>query len=336
MTVNTENPKRARPTIVDIARISGVTKATVSKALDPTGRYALSDAVRRRVLEAAQQIGYQARSSAEDRQETVAVVYDALAAATVSGQQLTKIVSALAQESLAQRVRMVALPVVGPIDAFKRHADEHSTAGMIVVGPVDQRTERFILESQQRSVIINGFSDTPLVQVLSDAQRGAEQLAGHLVSCGHQHLFFCTGDSNPRCATLRKEGLRSAIRRAQLNEDLVIFTDVQHCLDQLSQTAARHSAIIADTCATAVELWHGCWSRGIRVPEQVSLASFEDAYPLERLTPPVTAMQAPIQQLATEAVALLLDQVHDEQSPLPRKVLVAETLVQRQSTEPKQ
>src|ERR1700722_1251474 len=57
-----ESPVRGRSTIIDVARLSGVAPATVSKALDVTGRYGLSDEVRRRVVEAADRLNYRSRS----------------------------------------------------------------------------------------------------------------------------------------------------------------------------------------------------------------------------------------------------------------------------------
>src|SRR5206468_11134876 len=69
----------------------------------------------------------------------------------------------------------------------------------------------------------------------------------------------------------------------------------------------------------------------VRVPTDLSIAALDDSYPAEQLTPPLTAVRAPLEQMAAEAATLLVEQIESRQSPLPRRMVLRPTLMVRES-----
>ena len=75
----------------------------------------------------------------------------------------------------------------------------------------------------------------------------------------------------------------------------------------------------------------GAMARGIRVPDDISVATFNDTYPVMEVIPPLTTVALPTKQIAEDAVRLLLERIEQPQQP-PETVMLEESLVVREST----
>jgi LacI family transcriptional regulator len=328
--------KKVRTTINDVAKLSGVTKATVSKALDTTSRYGLSEDIRRRVAEAAQQLDYRpggrGRAFDDEQSRTIALFY---ARATPSAGDVHERLIAAAAEALAARgCRMIHLPLLGDPQNWKNQIDKHRVAGALVIDPIDRAVENLLRGIAWRSVLLNAASSLPFSQVIVDAVAGASALTRHLLEKGHRRIAFYGGSLSVEMTQLRLEGFQQAMHKANLAEGASIVAHPHQFIERWSNESARPTAVITGTVTAAIELMQVCWRNGIRVPADLSIATLEDSALAEKLTPPLTAMRCPTGQLGSEAANLLVDQIEGEQSGLPRKILVLESLVVRESTRP--
>ncbi len=110
------------------------------------------------------------------------------------------------------------------------------------------------------------------------------------------------------------------------------FTDVQEVIRHIETAAARPTAIIAYADRTALPLLHACWKQGIRVPQDLSIATFNDV-PFTRYSiPPLTTVDIPAEQLAARAFEMLLAQIESETPVVePQIVVIPGSLIVRES-----
>ena len=133
----------------------------------------------------------------------------------------------------------------------------------------------------------------------------------------------------------RLAGYRRAMHRAGLtNDDLI----VEGAFDAASGVAGAATLIDRDAdaifCAndaTALGALETIRSRGLRVPEDVALAGFDDLEFAARLDPPLTTVRQGVRQQGAEAVSNLFQLINDPDGS-PRRVLLPTELVIRQST----
>jgi len=213
--------------------------------------------------------------------------------------------------------------------------DEHRVSGWLGLREINESIEMALRQLGQPVVLLGGSADCVLSHVLPDEGQAANLLVRHLFDLGHVRIALCLGSPRIAAATrlARLEGYRGTMRRLGLNENSQVFAGPSDWFEGRMRAAGNQpTAVIADSLSTAIEIQDGSWSRGIRVPGDISLASFDDNHTAEQMK--ITAIQPRLDQAAKEAVNLLLDQIDGRQSTLARKILVGATLSIRRSTGP--
>ncbi len=340
------DPVRQRPTLSDIAAAAGVSKATVSKALN--GRQDVAAETRERVLAAVAELGYRpttASLAAPDRR-ALAVVFDipaspyilgvlqgVLASATDQGVDL---ITRLAPERATRTERVVArewvadqraVGVVGIIGlTLSRpneliHAASDANLPVIIVDPVDTRHRR-------------------MVSVGSSNWAGARTATEHLVGLGHRRIAWIGGPEGSVAARDRLYGYQAALDAAGLEVDPALIradqfevaTGARHARDLLT-AADPPTAIMAADDEIAVGVLATAHALGIRVPEQLSVTGFDDTPQAAWTTPPLTTVHQHLEGMGRMAVETALAMA-EGRHPASRHVELATSLTVRESTGP--
>ena len=74
------------------------------------------------------------------------------------------------------------------------------------------------------------------------------------------------------------------------------------------------------------------WERGARVPEDLSVATFSDSYPVAEVIPPLTTVALPTGEMGRTAAQMVVEQIQSSGEAEPRRVVLKETLIVRKST----
>jgi len=320
---------KRRPTITDVARLSGVTPATVSKALDTSGRYLLSDAIRQRVAQAAETIGYRRGQGRElaSRVHVVALLHKPTGS---SDSQFESTSFALAQALRARGYHLLHRPLVNDERIQQVLANERDVSGAIIHGELDQPTAAALERLRRPIVLLRGTMDAHLSQAITDQADAAQKLTKHLVDLGHKRIALCSGPTvlPGDLWPLRREAFLGSMRRFGLDKQASVIT-----LDEAARSAGDScSAVITDTLGTALKLLQRLNARSVRIPADLSLATFDDAELAEHISPALTAVRDRTDLIAQEAAALLIEQIEEQQSLLPRRILVGAQLMERAST----
>jgi DNA-binding LacI/PurR family transcriptional regulator len=328
--------------MADVAAHLGVSRQLVSIVLrDQPGA---SDETRRRVREAARELGFSphggARSLRRARSkdlgvifapahstepEIVEAIYPAAAArgydVVLSAETATRSTEQAVEELLGHRC--AALIVIG---SDLKHAGLKAVAERSLVPLVDVGYGRR-----------NQFYDV----VRSSGDKGIEELVEYLVELGHRQIAYVDPASMPP-GSLRRRGYDRAVKRLDLPSDIVSvpgdYTESSY-FDQVGTTAGRAlldrprlpTAVIAPNDDTAVGLLHTLIRNGVRVPDDISVAGFDDA-PIARLSSvDLTSVRQDPELIGVSAVEAAVRRI-ENRDERPRETVVDTSLVLRSST----
>jgi LacI family transcriptional regulator len=174
------------------------------------------------------------------------------------------------------------------------------------------------------SIAPNEPDKTPLA-VRMDDYKAAYDLTNYLISLGHERIGFIKGHPKLKVSEHRFQGYCDALKKANLKIDKEIIkqgyfsresgTECSQAL--LKDTASRPTAIFAsndDMAAATIEVAN---KLHIKVPNEVSIAGFDDTTVASLAWPPLTTVRQPIAQMGETAVELLLKHLDSGQKTVP-------------------
>lgn len=326
----------------DVARLAGVSAATVSRALNNAN---LVDPVtRRRVLEAATKLRYvphgAARSLRSHRSRMVGAIvpsFDyALYARTTSAlqQRLDEkgyaLVLAEHHYDLASETRIAGQLI------------EHGVDALVLVGLDHEQALFSQLNDYGRPYVLTwGVDPTDRHPCVGfDNQAATRQVALHLLGLGHRRVGLLSAhlEGNDR-ARARGEGLRRVLAEhgLSLNDRDVAYAPIslieaEAAAMRLLQRADRPTAIVATNDVFAVGTMMACRKLGIRVPEELSVTGVDNTDLGATQTPPLTSVATPITQIGRAAADQLVARM--EGLPCPPLAPYSVELIVRGSTAP--
>jgi LacI family transcriptional regulator len=335
-----------RATLADVADDVGLSSSTVSRALDPGRSLMVNVETRARIVEAAERLGYrphlQARSLMTGRTQTIAVI-----AADLGNTAVTPILHGVASR--------VAVEGIVPIIAETN--DDSSVLAELIDHMLSRRVDAIIMLAARRQdaqVIESAGRIVPMVLALrplldvsvpvvtDDDRRGGALVAEHFADLGHTIVGQLLGPSEVMNFPLRGQGFSAVVKRRRLRQLSIrdeaaqpTFDEGSRLMNGLLDTAAElPTAVFAHNDAMAIGAIAAIRERGIRIPEDISVAGYNDVAFAEFLAPSLTTVRYPsweVGHAAAEVVLRLLAGEEDVQS-----VSFDPVLIPRGSTGPHQ
>ena len=175
---------------------------------------------------------------------------------------------------------------------------------------------------------------------LTMGDEGAAQAATeHLIALGHRRIGLISGDPEYGLSQWRVDGWRAAMAAAGLAMDGLLvegdftYASGRRAAERLLAGPAPVTAIVASSDQMALATLELARGRGLSVPGDLSLVSFDDT-PIARFShPPLTAVVQPIAEVTSRAVELIIDERAGRETPAA-PVVVPATLAVRGSTAP--
>ncbi|GAB2892929.1 LacI family DNA-binding transcriptional regulator [Streptomyces mayteni] len=162
----------------------------------------------------------------------------------------------------------------------------------------------------------------------------------HLLELGHRRIAVITGPEHMLCSRARLDGHRAAMDMAGVPVDpaLVRVGDFRHegglrHMRELLRLPDPPTAVFAGNDGQALGAYRAAAEAGLRVPEELSVVGFDDLYPGQWATPPLTTVRQPLAGMAATAATMVLDLAGGRRLPQTRVELATE-LVVRGSTGP--
>lgn len=333
----------ASPTLKDVAQSAGVHTATASRALNPATRGMVSAETARRVLRAAEHLGYRpnpiARSLRTAKTGTVGVVIP-----DITNPLFPLIVRGI--EDVLESCGYSAWIVNTDNDPGREQALVESLLSRQVEGLIvaTARIEHPLLEKlhqqQVRLVLVNRrVENVEIPSVTSDDASGVAMAVRHLAELGHTRIAHLAGPQDTSTGVLRSRAFRHAVRDHDLDDDRALVVECARWSEAAGADAFRRlidsgtgfTAVVAGNDLIALGCYDVFAERGIACPEDVSVIGFNDMSYLDKVTPPLTTVRLPQADIGTEAARMLLDCLA-EPDRHPRSVLLPVSLVVRAST----
>ncbi|MBB5711782.1 LacI family DNA-binding transcriptional regulator [Sphingomonas xinjiangensis] len=311
-----------RPTIDDVARLSGVGRATVSRVLNDGPN--VSDKMRSRVLEAVETLGYQvnlqARFLAGGANRTVLLIFSSDTESEPNSYYQAALETGALRVCAQTGFELVTHSVVqsgADVETRILHLVEESRCrGVILTPPFSDWSNlvRLLTEAGTALVRISpGSSEDPGAPgVGMDDEAAGFALARHLLDLGHRRVGFIQGLAEHLSAERRFLGAMRAFKEEGLDENAIVsrrgnftFKSGTDLLPELIATDPRPTAIICANDDTAVGALFAAHRDGLDVPRDLSIASFDDTPVSALVWPPLTTVHQPIQEMSARAMQII-------------------------------
>jgi len=176
--------------------------------------------------------------------------------------------------------------------------------------------------------------ESPLPYVAATDKQGAFDMTQYLISLGHKQIGFIFGQQEQRAAHDRFAGYKQALAEAQLPFDESYVADGDDHFDSGFQAATklirldnRPTAIFCNNDEMAAGAIAAVFESKLSVPDDVSIAGFDNIPMARQIWPPLTTVEQPIFEIAEEATNKLIkilnkEEVQELHSNLPTKIIV--------------
>lgn len=306
-------------TIYDVAERAGVAISTVSKVL--SGRHAVSDKTRARVMQAIADLNYipqaAARSLAGDRTSMIGLVITYRPEDFFADPNLVRVLFGVdTQVTEHDYALLLSLPrsADDQVSAFERLLRGYRVDGVLVESGLGEDGVMLLAEQGYPCVVI-GYSKNGLPCVYPDDYRGARLMTRHLLDLGHHRIGIINGpESFPIAMQKRLAGFEDELCADGLtfDRDYMVFGNFRQesgyaGIAHLMQLDPPPTAIFAFNDRMAIGALRWLREHGYRVPQDVSLAGFDDISQAAEVDPPLTTIRISPLDIGQRAAAMLFD-----------------------------
>lgn len=327
------------PTIKDVAKLAGVSIATVSRALN--GERRITETTRSTVERAAQQLGYQgnvlARNLRAKSNRTILVIVP----------NITAFFSGVLQ-GIEDELGPDYYVLLGNTKNDRRREEsflnlllQRGADGAIVTSVRTGSTQLLDLSRKIPVVLACQYLEDPLLPTVSvDNVRAAMEAATYLVNLGHRRIAHLAGPLDIVVSRDRVRGYSLGLAGAGLPSDPTLVKEGDFTYEsgyertrELLSQPGRPTAIFASSDEMAAGAIRAVQHQGLRVPQDVSVVGFDDTQIASIFDLPITTVSQPVGEIGRTAVRLLLRLKADPSGETTR-IKVDHHLVVRQSAGP--
>lgn len=330
-------------TIEDVAALANTSTATVSRVIN--NRPGVTEDTRQRVLALAEKLGYRPNRIAQSLALQRSHVLGFVAADLVSTVYIDffrrvqhrvekmgyQVLIADSEQSVEKekhnlevmRIHRAEGILIFPVHDWKIHTDIDHFLRM--------RLQKFPF------VVIGKLDEVSVDSVTSDEIETAQQMGRHLTHLGHRRIAFVGYEEQNRPVRERLAGIQRAMREAgtSIPEEFIITLGEGWIADlcSLLRKPNRPTAlvIINDVCSLMAH--RPIAEMGLRVPEDVSIATFDNGIWTNHLKPSLTTTSENVDEIARVAMDMLFSRIEDNDRP-PAQHLVPQEIIIRESTGP--
>ncbi len=323
----------------DVAERAGVSTVTVSNAL--AGRKGVSDELRSRIFETARECGYDLSryERKKKQQETVGVLVSSRyirVGLSFYWEMYQKVAFSLSQNGMYSALEILSEEEEdAEKPALPRCLESGRAEQLIVIGSLHKPyLERLMQKAQDRTVLLDFRDpDYSCSAVLSDNCTGMYRATQYLIDHGHRAIGFLGTPQISRNIRDRFYGYMKC-----MDDNALPIHPEWILADRNPENEAETGVKLPDALPTAIAcssdfgaavLMEALLARGICVPEDLSLASYDDYMGGDDLRRKLTTFHVDMERMAENAVQMLLQGTAEQQRG--RAIYVDSVLVERES-----
>ncbi|MFS4579769.1 LacI family DNA-binding transcriptional regulator [Phaeobacter sp. C3_T13_0] len=338
MMSNDENNGRT-PTLADVARLAGVSTATVSRYLNSPDR--VIEETRKKVGNAVLELGYapnfNARALAAKRTNTIGAIIPTMENA----------IFARGLQAFQEELGRSGITLLVASSSYQTELEEEQIRtlvsrgadGILLIGfHRDPKIYEFLKRQNVPVVVAWVFDQNAKVSTVGfDNYEAMKALADKVISMGHRRIATITAspEGNDR-ASERLRGIRASMTGAGIPETELSIVEAEYgideggaALEELLRQSVRPSVVICGNDVLAVGAIAKAQELGLRVPEDISVTGFDDIEIAKISSPALTTVHVPHRRMGKEAANILIGLVNATQTQ--SSVLIETSLVMRTS-----
>ncbi|MCS7263414.1 MAG: LacI family transcriptional regulator [Armatimonadetes bacterium] len=333
-------------TIRDVAKMAGVSVATVSSVLNNSKRIRISAETRSRVLKVAKELGYRPLRVAQGFRKGLTYLiglaiplqpdtpispffYEAVSGALKAAKEKGWMVSILGFKDRNDELSLL-----------QKAVSQRLVDGVILFDPQERDSRFSILKGNLPFVVIGRTDDPEIYTVDNDNFEAAKLATQHLIGLGHKRIAFVHVPLSYFTAKDRLDGYRQALAEANLMfcEELLVEADGYYgveagyraILSLMERVKERPTAVLAMDDTLALGCIQAAAEKGLKVPDDLAVVGFNDSAFSPHCEPPLTTVRIFADTLVYYAVDMLLRLIQDE-VVAPSRLTVPTQLIVRKS-----
>lgn len=319
--------------IREVAKLANVSPATVSRVMNGTAK--VDDEKKKRVLQAIDETGFVPNEVARSLFKKSAKIIG-LILPSIENPFFAQLAGAIERNADKHGFRLV-LCNTGSV-AEKEKAAMQMLSSMNADGIILTTSNEELREYTENSNIPIIVTDrifhgsSKLKYVHCDHYQGGRMAAEHLISCGCKSIVCIKGQQEISSARDRYDGYKDVCKEHGIKEQTMDsaydFDEGMKVTEKLLDTYKDVDGIIACNDMVAISAYKVLHKRGIKVPEQVQIIGFDDIALSRLITPELTTISQPVEEIGAKAAELIIQKDKGEQ----QEYIFEAKLVERETT----
>jgi len=331
-------------TIKEIAKHLNMSTTTVSNVIHGKDSE-VSEETRRRVQEFLKEVDYvpniNARNLAQNESKIIGLALKARVDKyenLITDPFVAEIIGGI-EETIRNAGYFMMIYISRDTEKIMRHVSTWNVDGLILFGMLDDDGIRVSTKYKKPIVCIDTYSMEGLkhfTNVGLDDEKGTYDMVNYIISCGHKRIAFLS-DNTKGVDLARLNGYKKALEEAGIEYSEKDFlkirpasAEIEKSLDEICHRALDYTAIMCVSDLYAVTLMSALTDRGIRVPEGISVAGFDDNMMGQLYRPALTTVHQDVKKKGIIAAETLLKQLKGEQTDhqitLPTSLVIRDTV----------
>ncbi len=321
----------SKPTIFNVAELAGVSIKTVSRVVNREPN--VQEKTRKKVEAAIDKLGYRpnvsARGLSSKRAYVIGLIYENPQEFSYVKDVLNSALSECETLGYSLVLKPVTVTDGTAIEDIRKFATQTRMDGVLLPPPMGDTPG---IEALLRELGLPCARLTPIseledsVTINCDDEESSFDLTRYVITLGHERIGFVKGHPDHRASHDRFHGYERALESSgiEVEESLICqgyfdFESGQSAASELLDLEERPTAIIAANDDMAAGVLHEVHERGLAIPEEISVAGFDDTVISGRTWPPLTTVRQPIREMTRVAVRQLVDKITapDSLEPAP-------------------
>ncbi|NTF44701.1 substrate-binding domain-containing protein [Rhizobium rhizogenes] len=339
------------PLMADVARLAGVAISTVSRALANPGR--VNEKTRAKIDAAAKQLGYtpnaMARGLRVGKSNTVMIILPGSLYYGVS-QVIPQVLQSINRALLENGYNLMIANLGRDADSERHILDlafGGTVRGAIILSSKLPEVDGRSLANTGLPIVsmLLDMSAAGLPSVVTNDREAVREATAEMIRLGHRRFLYIAGPEDNYHDVERYAGALEAVRAAGLSEEAISrsggnldyqegFAIGTQAAADFARLAERPTAVIATSDDMAISFSSRIQRSGLRIPEDLSVVSFDGSPVCEFCSPPLSTISQPFEEMGQVAVARLLDIIGQSEKEWETPIVVRSRFILRESMAP--
>lgn len=326
----------------DIAENAGVSKATVSNALN--NKNGVSEQTKNRVLEIANKLGYKKIKKSKKTENTIRIIlYKRHGYVFSDTPFFSNLIEGIQQECRLENYEMMITHVSREEEDFEQVIEairDDKSSGYLVLATEMVKEDLELFKTINKPIVLldSYFKHEDFDHVVINNFDAVYKAVDYLIKKGHTDIGYLHSSVYINNFYYRKVGYRDALKKNELKITPKYQFDVEPTLEGayrdmerlLEEDPELPTAFFADNDIIAFGALKALQEKGVKIPEEVSIIGFDDMPYCEISTPKMTTVKVFKQYFGSLAIKRLIEKINDN-DPINQRIAVNTKLVERES-----